>query len=217
MFLPDLCLLCSVCFQLMHYYASDFRFNACLQHDLMHNPTCQDLDGTKKFCLNSWCYVDKETCKTSSIECIYHSEWLNAGSNSFIPEPGVDLFYSYTTCNSTDAGWEEFKAVGANNQVLGGIPIISTASYVVSPMVYKTDINGEVLVAGSPEYKNDSVPFEGVYISYMEELINYTNRSNSADNMYLVAPELRLFKMLLMVCLTWLLDLTGKCKLRLCN
>lgn len=130
---------------------------------------------------------------SSIIEHIYRSEWLNAGSNSFIPEPGVDLFYSYTTCNSTDAGWEEFKAVGANNQVLGGIPIISTASYVVSPMVYKTDINGEVLVAGSPEYKNDSVPFEGVYISYMEELmslskgdiaINYTHRSNSADNMY---------------------------------
>jgi hypothetical protein len=88
---------------------------------------------------------------------------------------------------------EAYKESGTNVQVLGGIPIISTASYVVSPMIYKTDANGDLLIAGSAEYKNDSVPFEGVYIDYMKQLIGvangdiaikYTHRSATADHMY---------------------------------
>ena len=162
----------------------------------MYNPICQGtLDETQKFCLSNWCFVDKEICKKNSTERVESSSFFNSEANLFYPDSGkVDLFYSYTTCNSSSADWADFLANGKANSVLRGVPIVSTASYVVTPMAYKTGADGAVLTSDdSPEYLNDTHPFKGVYIDYMEELIgvsnndivvNYTHRSKSADAMH---------------------------------
>jgi hypothetical protein len=109
------------------------------------------------------------------------------------------LFYSYATCNSTGADWEAYKKEEtALDMVLGNIAILSTPIYVIYPMVFKQNTNGEGLAIGSPEYKDDSIPFTGVYIDYAEKLmqvsngdiamINYTHRSNAADFGYPSSP-----------------------------
>ncbi|KAL3779463.1 hypothetical protein ACHAWO_006448 [Cyclotella atomus] len=179
---------------------STYGSNSCLQHDLLHNIVCQDLDETKTFCLRNWCYVDLQSCKLNSTERVYRSEYFGSSQQVFFQEEaGIDLYYSYTTCNSTGADWEAYKKEEATiDYVLGNIAIVSTPIYVIYPMVFKNDANSVNLGTGSPEYKDDSVPFEGVYIDYAEELmrvsngdiamINYTHRSNAADLGYPSSP-----------------------------
>lgn len=133
-------------------------------------------------------------------ERVYRSEYFGSSQQVFFQEEaGIDLYYSYTTCNSTGADWEAYKKEEATiDYVLGNIAIVSTPIYVIYPMVFKNDANGVNLGTGSPEYKDDSVPFEGVYIDYAEELmrvsngdiamINYTHRSNAADLGYPSSP-----------------------------
>lgn len=137
-----------------------------------------------------------ESCKNNSTERVHRSDYLGSTSELFFPdEDGADIFYSYTTCNSTGVDWETYKTEQAGihsvDKVLGGITIVSTPIYAITPMVYKRGTDGEILDKRAPEYKIDSVPFEGMYIEYARELmsitngdiamINYTHRSNSAD------------------------------------
>ena len=170
------------------YYGSNF----CLQHDLLFSPVCQDLDETKTYCLRRWCYVDLDSCKTNSSDRIYRSDYFGSSSGLIFEDSGgIDLYYSYTTCNSTGADWEKYKKEQLPaDKVLGAVSLVSLATNVM-PFGFKRGPTGDILNSTSPEYKNDSVPYQGVYIDYIEKLIgisngdilmvNYTHRSNAAS------------------------------------
>jgi hypothetical protein len=90
----------------------------CLQHDLLHDPSCP-LDNigetpVEAYCFRPWCYVDAEACMKNSYERIYRSDYFSFDS-------GVDLFYSYSTCNSTADDW--FKRT--NDDLLLGVSILA--------------------------------------------------------------------------------------------
>lgn len=167
---------------------------------MLHNAVCEELDESKTFCLRNWCYVDLNSCKRNSTERVYRSDYFGASQEVFFPEAEkTDLFYSYATCNSTGADWSAYKKEEAKvDRIFGGVSISSTPLYVIAPMVFKHGANGEILAAGAPEYNDDSISFEGVYIDFMNEvigvsngdisMINYTHRSNAADVSYPSSP-----------------------------
>jgi len=104
----------------------------------------------------------------------------------------VDLFYSYSTCNATADDWlkveEDFVD---NNRFFGGIDLkISIPTYFKQYM-YKRDSKGIILTERGDEYYNDSIPFEGVYIHYLKQIMEvsdgditsmtFTHRSKVSD------------------------------------
>jgi hypothetical protein len=103
----------------------------CLQHDLLHHVSCS-LDNIGKtpfeaYCFNPWCYIDAEACKKSSYERIYRSDYFSFDS-------GIDLFYSYSTCNSTADDWLTVKDGKMNdNAILDGVSILANVPMYTIP------------------------------------------------------------------------------------
>ena len=89
-----------------------FGSSMCLQHDLVHDPACQvDQAGESlipSYCFRPWCYVNPDVCKRDSMEQVYRSSYFPFDS-------GVDLFYSYSTCNSTADDWSS-----VHTDIIGG-------------------------------------------------------------------------------------------------
>jgi len=144
----------------------------CLQHDLFHNPSCS-LDRASEisipaYCIRAWCYVDAESCMKDSHERIYRSDVFSFDS-------GVDLFYSYTNCNSTADDW--FVALEGYSEVkMNNITIRANVPKYMIPMIYKKDpLNGEILASAGNEYYNNSLPFKGIYADYMKKLVKISN------------------------------------------
>jgi hypothetical protein len=101
-----------------------FGSSKCLQHDLLHDPSCS-LDNmgetpVEAYCFRPWCYVDA-SCTKNSYERIYRSDYFSFDS-------GIDLYYSYSTCNSTADDWLEAKdgKMNDNNAVLNGASIVAS-------------------------------------------------------------------------------------------
>ena len=98
-------------------YGSDF----CLQHDIINEPACApELISEGKvlpaYCFRPWCYVDMERCIKDSKERVYRSFYFNE----------LDVFYSYSTCNSTADDWFEAQAqeTTSGQTPLGKIDIV---------------------------------------------------------------------------------------------
>lgn len=160
-----------------HSYGS----NNCLPYDLMHDPRCNTMfDSPDIYCSRPWCYVDKSSCQFSSDERLYRS-------NYFPREDGVDLFYSYTTCDSS-SGDTKLMIPQKKKQPLGGTTLMATSPYYYCPpyMFKRDSMTDEILTVGGDEYYNNSIPFEGVLVNYLNQLvaisdgdfkINYTSGS----------------------------------------
>mmetsp|Transcript_41160 Transcript_41160/g.86336 ORF Transcript_41160/g.86336 Transcript_41160/m.86336 type:complete len:622 (-) Transcript_41160:278-2143(-) len=141
----------------------------CLQHDLIYDPSC-DVDKAAEriidaYCLKPFCYVDVHRCRKESQERVYRSSY-------FPRDSGVDLYYSYTTCNSTADDWlEAEKGMDyAGDHPFGGVSIDAAIPMYVYPMMYKRDSNEEVLITSGEEFYDDNIPYEGVYINYANNI-----------------------------------------------
>ena len=96
----------STCFPLMYGSGS------CNQHDISVHPSCQvvDDDGNNlpislpEFCYESFCYVDYNKCKDSK-EIFRRTDQFG-----FLE---TDIYYSYSTCNSTANYYMEYKSTQA--------------------------------------------------------------------------------------------------------
>jgi len=79
-----------------------FGSSNCVQHDIFYDPSCSLNITTKRsipsYCVRSWCYVNAESCMKDSYEIIIRSSYFPFNS-------GINLFYSYTKCNSTADDW----------------------------------------------------------------------------------------------------------------
>ena len=152
----------------------DYGSNSCLQHDLLHDPNCQSSPSTTiipPYCFQSWCYVNASTCKRDSEEAIYKSDYFH---------PTHDLFYSYSTCNSTDIIWKQQcqEETSSGVQVVGGLSILADIPTYQFPMLGKTLDDGTVVYlreTSSTTYFNDSIPFRGLYIDYINSLVSISN------------------------------------------
>ena len=87
----------------------DYGSSACLQHVLLHDPNCQKDPSTTAvlpWCFQTWCFADVNSSRKNSVENIYRTNYFS---------PQADIFYSYSTCYSTDYFWQqqlESSAVG---------------------------------------------------------------------------------------------------------
>jgi len=143
----------------------------CVQHDILYDPNCNLGDAGDKiipaYCVRPWCYVDLAMCKKDSDERLFRSSY-------FPVEEGVDLFYSYTTCNSTADYWLAVEEDIVGNLALGGITIDANIPSYLFPMMYKKDSDGNVLSQGSGYY-DDTIPYEGVYIHHLNQIVAISN------------------------------------------
>ncbi|KAL7526580.1 hypothetical protein ACHAXR_005246 [Thalassiosira sp. AJA248-18] len=195
-----------------HSYGS----GGCLRHDLIHNPECEMADSghwanNSDYCLRPWCYVDAATCRQSSFERVYRSDYfphqdlvsprhyalrtlfyamlhasLQNTPNYFVGF-GVQ-FYSYSTCGSSADDWKQYL----QEQTISLSTIVPTYS---APLMYKRSPSGDILTSDTvgAEYYNSSVPFEGVFVNYLDNLmsiadadlnINYTFGSKAGRRVY---------------------------------
>ena len=151
----------------------DYGSSNCLQHDYLHDSRCQgdpSVAEIPNWCFQSWCYVDANSCKKNSDEDIYRSDYFQSLQS---------LFYSYSTCNSTDYFWQ--LELESTNNVLGveGISITAIVPDYQYPMLNKKLPNGttiyERLNDDAHYYFDDTIPFGGLYIDYINSLTDMSN------------------------------------------
>ena len=153
--------------------AYEYGSNTCLQHDLIQDPICQGDPSSaviEPYCMQTWCYVDAKSCKKNSEEDVLKS-------NSF---PQLDIFYSYTTCNSTDYFWQQYVGSSATNaSVAGGVNISAAVPGLYNPVLLKELPDGTLIWNkiddGDAYYFDDSIPYGGIYIDYVNSLVKISN------------------------------------------
>ena len=112
--------------------APSYGSSMCKQHDLISDPDCSitendlDIHAIPQYCTRSWCYVDLEQCKSESQDIIYRSSYFDEDTN-------VDLFFSYSTCNSTADDFMEAQDTALVSQALGGIDILANVPNYYNP------------------------------------------------------------------------------------
>jgi len=150
----------------------------CKQHDLAHDPKCSSAgeviydNGVARqpipapeYCFDQWCFVDKATCKNST-ELFYRT------STSTLSE--ANLFYSYSTCNSSAQAWLSFQTMKS----LEGKSVRVTIPGYVPPAHYKNDENGERAHPSLTSiYNNDSIPWKGFVVDYLNALDKISNNA----------------------------------------
>jgi hypothetical protein len=107
-----------------------FGSSYCLQHDMIHDPACSNEAVSQTivipYCFRPWCYVDHESCMRDSDERVYRSSYFDVDS-------GIDVYFSYSTCNSTAADWYEAQGVDLTPRTLGGAEIVCNAPTFIYP------------------------------------------------------------------------------------
>ncbi len=150
----------------------DYGSSACLQHDLLHDPLCKGDPSTTTvppYCSQSWCYVNETSCKKNSEEVIFKSEYF--------PDQH-DIFYSYSTCNSTDHFWQQHIGSSANDvSVIGGIDLKAIIPEFQYALMGKQLPGGAVWerTEDNTYYFDDTIPFGGIYIDYIKEIVKISN------------------------------------------
>jgi len=111
--------------------------STCQQHDLLHDPSCK-LDQlitdqttlsnnatnsnniVPPYCFRAFCFVDAKTCRKHSEERVYRSGYFGYDESN---NENIDVYYSYSTCNSTADDWLEVENDIVGSRALGGIDI----------------------------------------------------------------------------------------------
>jgi len=133
-------------------YPEDYGVG-CSPHDFNIEPFCDKQSDLPDFCSKSWCYVDQEKCKSST---------MTYAKSAFFP--GDDLFYSYDTC-----GFENtFKEFSVTRELKGrtlkvGIPAL------FYPDHYRLDENGDPIF-WSQEIDAGVGDLLGIYPDYIRKL-----------------------------------------------
>lgn len=168
-------------------YPLSYGSGGCNRHDLFSHPACADADADIKkkkkkkepFCEESWCYVDFDKCKDSS-ELVFKSTFMAHRLEN-------DLFYSYSTCNSTNY-WDLFLST----QELKDETLTVTIPSLLHPLHYKTktadDSNNETIsldsiignedddqAARASYFKNDTIEWKGYVIDYLNAVLELTD------------------------------------------
>lgn len=137
--------------------------SGCASHDTTGQAVTSLCEKTfDNSCNRYWCYVEnKDSCMSSPSHRVYRSKYFATAND------GVDLFYAYTVCNSSD----DLPSVPNPKQTLGGVTILTTTPQAYFPPYhYKRNGEGEILSLPGEEYWNVSIPYEGVMIDYLDQV-----------------------------------------------
>ena len=107
-----------------------------------------------------------------------------------------DLFFSYTTCNSTEDDWIQFQEESSEKaRVLDGVDIKAAIPSCKSlltdlfqpppeciqpildqtPYMFKYNETGEIILKMGDEYYNNSVKFDGAYVHFAQKVVELSS------------------------------------------
>lgn len=193
-------------------FSTSYGSSACLMHDMIHDPDCKkDQDVIPPYCVRPWCYVDLASCIKDSDEMVFRSSYFGVDSGELLfwhfvhcISPilihylalGVDVYFSYSTCNSTVDDWTSAqgmklgpKGFMGGAEILANVPtyrspcelnIVSVSSLVIIGGfnscysfldIHKRDSEGEFIPSVGPEYYDNSIPWEGAYIDLVRDIV----------------------------------------------
>ena len=146
-------------------YPITYGSDVCDMHDIEVDPHCSP-NATlpiPDYCEESWCYVDRSACKRSK-------------KNYFQSDYFDELYYSYSTCNSSEDAWDTFKTTNPLEQK----NLEVTIPGIVSPIHYKFDQsnNGEIAKFDGEEYYDDTIPWQGWHLDYFRTVVDISNMGN---------------------------------------
>ena len=137
-------------------YPRSYGSSTCLPHDNFIGACAGHFTESARFCTQSWCYIDAETCKSS--------KHLMQLSDNF---PTAGLMYSYSTCNSSAAPWNTWKTTS----ILTGKSIVSTVPGLEFPAHFKVDNDGHSIVQYAGDaYYDAGVPWTGAVPDYLNTI-----------------------------------------------
>jgi hypothetical protein len=98
-------------------------------------------------------------------------------SDYFSDEEGVDVFYSYNTCNSTADDWLAVNGdVAGKESALNGISITASVPKYQVPIMYKRDpSSGEPFSEVGKEYYNNTIGYEGIFPEFIRKVVEISN------------------------------------------
>ena len=150
-----------------HCYPAGYG-SSCTPWDTMLPPDC-NTTHPPGWCALSWCYVDKDACKTTT----------HGIQRSVLFPSRRDLFFSYSTCQPENADAFMNARNGAN---LGGINLVVSIPGLAYPTHFKriesSSAVGIVQTANETIYSDESIPFEGAIIDYLEALKPFVRQYN---------------------------------------
>ena len=138
---------------------------ACAAHD-MTTLRCNGVQNAPSFCAQSWCFVDRNMCRRSDR---YFRSTLSYQHHEHV----TDLFYSYSTClpegqQAVDTFQSDFFTRSQRGKnVTIGFPISN-------PMHFKRGADGNPIMGLGDAYLNDSIPWDGVFVNYVNALVART-------------------------------------------
>ena len=143
-------------------YPINFGSHSCQAHDFGVDPLCSSVaDGERPlYCQNQWCYVDPTKCKDSD-HLYYKSTFLGLRQQ--------EVYYSYSTCNSSNTDWDNFNTFNK----LANVDVTITIPGLWEPGHYK-DIDEDNLTE-EHLYLDDSIPWKGWVIDYLEAVLQLSN------------------------------------------
>ena len=122
-------------------YPLSYGANVCRAHDADVDPLCWS-ENPPLYCGQEWCYVDRRLCKDSEEQFFL---------SVFSPFSNQDVFYSYSSCNSTSEAWDEFNTLNA----VAGKEVSVTFPAIWNPAHYK---DSEIGDWGEQHYYDDNIP-----------------------------------------------------------
>eukprot|EP00956_Cyclotella_meneghiniana_P009578 scaffold13215_cov61-Cyclotella_meneghiniana.AAC.5 len=158
-------------------FSTSYGSSACVMHDMIHDPLCNaSVDVMPSYCVQPWCYVDLESCTKDSDEIVYRSSYFGVDS-------GVDVYFSYSTCNATVDGSDLAQVKKARKGFMGGVDIRANVPTYRFPYIYKRDEGGEGLASiDGPEYYDNSIPWAGAYIDLVNGITELAGEDISSFN-----------------------------------
>ena len=149
--------------------------SSCAPWDSALPPDC-NTSYAPSWCALSWCYVDKDACKATTHD-IQRSVYFPSRR---------DLFFSYGTCHPDGTA---FDFASYQQKVdFGGVDLVVGIPGLDSPTHFKRDQNGERIYGGNDTlgtmYSDESVPFEGAIIDYLEALKPFVLKHNISGFTY---------------------------------
>jgi hypothetical protein len=147
-------------------YPQSYGSGHCTAHDVIADPLCSsdsssvnEANSPPEYCQESWCSVDPLKCKLSN-------ERFFSWQLPLLRDQGV--FYSYSTCNSTNDAWEQFTTIRQieNQEMSVVFPIIWHSAH------YKDSSFDDF---GVQHYYDDTVPWKGWVVDYLEAVLEVSN------------------------------------------
>jgi len=154
-------------------YSSSYGSSVCHTHDLLHDPLCKNNSGTNHtaaqpppaYCHQSFCYVDASKCKLAQ-ELFYKSSFQSPTTKN-----KLDLYYSYTTCNSTEEPWQNFTTMDVFQSALHNKPLSIAVPILSVPGHWKANISDAPL-DGDEHYYDDNIAFQGWMVDYISAVLS---------------------------------------------